>query len=233
VDEDFADCIVFYPHIPRAIDVLLKAMEPEKYSRCVPLVSVGAVVAEGEAIARYGDITITAPFDGRIEFLGATNPGLHEWPDIDHWPIWVEGSETQHRIANLNVGALVFPDGVADSEAYLFALRPVPPSTSLAAGWRWREGHYPSFGVRYAFDHGNVWLNMDRKEGHTFYTIIDLAVFEIESPGSGMPLPEHLRRDKQYSGTLARYWPLIHTATARVLYLGPDTGAAKGRLTSV
>ena len=236
-DEDLTDWVVYYPHIPKAVHRLLKARDPNRYhdNAYTIVATKGSGVQKGQVIARYGDFQVTAPFDGRLEMLGDARPGLHEWPDLQEYR-HIDGTEEEQKIANLNSYALVFPSSIPEKEAYAFALRPIRNQVGLT------ESKFNSFTVRPAFDHGQVYLGMKRpedidkininlgrswklwtkqwKQPYAFYSIIDMAVYNLKDEECGTPVPENLRTDSVYRKELIRYWDLINNAHAMMCCLG-------------
>lgn len=201
-EEDFADCLVHYPHVPKAVNRFLQESDPGTYHDAAYTVlnRAGALVRVGDVIAKYGAFSITAPVEGRLEFVSTARPGLHEWPD----------SSTTRP----NYGALVF-DATAHTEAHSFSIRPVLPEDP-SARWAWKKSEYPYFAVRPAFDRGDVWLDMKRGKGRSFYTVIDLLVYDLKSAGSGIALPPTLAGNQEYRQQLRRYWDLINHAAAEI-----------------
>lgn len=201
-DADLSDCVLYYPHVPKAVDRLLRALEPTRYnsSPYVNIAKVGQGVQRGDVIAQYGDIKITAPYSGRIELIGNADPGKHEWPEPQPFD--------SHSI---NSGRLLFPESIDPTECHAFALRPLRDPEYVG-----ESGNYNWFSVRNAFDHGNVWRDMKKKRGNTFYTIIDLTVCDLKYPGNGIALPQELRDDTGYRDRLMEYWVLINNASASI-----------------
>jgi len=153
---------------------------------------------------------------GRIEFLGSPRPGQLEWPELldsldPDWGDLVDGSPEDKKLREHNSRAIVFDESTDREAAYAFAIRPLQGLKSF-----YDDGFPYSVEVRNAFDHGNVWLDMQQESGYTLYTIIDLAVYEIKSPGSGISIPEELASDPEYRDQLLPYWNLINSASAHV-----------------
>lgn len=218
-DGDLAGCVLYYPHIPKTVDRLLRAREPHKYHDGAFrfLVHLREGVEKGDAIAEYGDFKLTAPFAGRIEFLGDLTPGVYDWPQVLDWraraPEPPEESSSDRELREANLNSITFPDDAQPTSAFAFALRPL--ADPKLAG---RIGYYRYCRVRAAFDHGDVWLDMKRKRGYTLYSVIDMAVFNIKSPGSGIPIPDSLVNEKDFSDKLLAYWDMINSANATIRY---------------
>lgn len=206
--------VLYYPHVPRALDQYLRAVFPTKYNdqSYRIQVSVGDTLRQGEVIATYGYNKITAPCDGEIVFLGGL-PGRLDWPDRRQEDLSVSCSEDPitYEANNINRGAIVFPETVDVGSSYAFAICPNDFNISKY------------YGVRRAFDEGNVWHdgkkptfleNLFGRNGDTVYTTIDLLVCALKYPGSGTKLPEYLLQDKDYRTRLFRYWDLINSAVA-------------------
>lgn len=192
--------VAHYPHIPKAVDTLLRHLSPRKYgpSAYRNLVSQGTFVQKFDVIATYGDIQVTAPYAGKIEMLGLETPGVYEWPDLRSDDENVEFESDESYRFNLNYKALFFPDETDNRKAYAFGIRPEQVSSE----------EYLPLDVHLAYDKGQVWRNMKWRRGRTFYTIIDLVVC------GSLKLPKPLRNNEEYRGELNRYWSLINNARA-------------------
>jgi hypothetical protein len=188
-EDDLGNTEVFYPQIPKTIDRYLKSTNPSKYSdrNFIHRVQEGAFVDNEEIIANYGDITITSPFAGKITWLGAQSPGRYDWEVEDY--------------------KIECPESGEKRFFYSFAVIPVKE----------QEHNAKSVGVRYAFNNGNVWLDMKKQKGDSFYTIIDLLVYELKQPGNGIKLPSNLANDEEYKKKLMKYWSLINNGVPHTI----------------
>lgn len=206
-EEDLADIIIYYPHIPKTIVTLLKALYPDKYDSAdfAPLVQKYAWVEKGQTVAIYGEIEMTAPFSGRIEMLGSHHAGRFEWPET-------EGTTIMKFLNHDN-------DGSAKEEYhYSFALRPLLTDPDYIR----TRTPYNDYHVARAFD--NAELNSKRFMGFIygqppFYTLIDNATACVKGLSSRIQVPISLRKDDEFRKQLIRYWDLINFAVARVVHV--------------
>lgn len=143
-EADLADFLIFYPHIPKAVETLLRHIEPENFTEqsYTNRVKVGEWVTAGTVVASYGGVEISCPVDGRIEMIGHESPGLHEWPDRKPNPEIDPGEDPEGFLReHLNSGSLVFPETVPVREAYSFSVRPIcapatyPTSVYIGLSW--------------------------------------------------------------------------------------------------
>ena len=183
--------ILYFPHIPKTIRILLESLESKTYNyeTLKFLAKEGDFVLKRDVIARYGKIELTAPFDGKIISLGSQETGRYDWPDLEKTSDIIMHSPNQ--------------------DIRLFYAFAISPSKDV-----YLQGSNKTFGVRYSFNHGEVWLDMKRSTGYTFYTYIDLAVYDLKSPGSGIELPDTLKDDEDFKKQLMKYWPLINNGDA-------------------
>ena len=212
-DGDLVDFALYYPHIPKTVDRLLRARQPTKYfdGAFVYLVQKNEVVAQGDVIATYGDFKLTAPFPGRVEFLGNPTPGVYDWQGLAQPPSnELEGEIPDSKdLPQAGMGWIVFSEHVNSLDPYAFALRPLRDGKIYG-----RFGNYLFARVRYAFDNGNVWIPGGKE--YSLYSVIDMAVLNFRHPGSGLPLPESLKTDPHFPQQLIPYWDFINNATATI-----------------
>ncbi|KHE94078.1 MAG: hypothetical protein SCABRO_00156 [Candidatus Scalindua brodae] len=154
-DENLADIIIYYPHIPKTVVTLLKALYPSKYdsARFTPLVKKGAWVEKGQTVGSYGEIKITATYSGRIEMLGNSQAGRFEWPET-------EGTVIKKFLDHDN-------DGSAKEEYhYSFALRPLLTDPDYIRTSTPDNNYY----VARAFDNADVYKNNKKNSGLYLWT---------------------------------------------------------------
>ena len=65
---------------------------------------------------------------------------------------------------------------------------------------------------------GNVWLEGKTHQEYSPYSVIDMAVLDLRSQGSGMPLPDSLKTEPQFRDQLKPYWNFINHANATIRY---------------
>lgn len=217
-EDDLAECVLYYPHIPNTVDRFLQGREPQKYHEGAFsfLVRERDGVEEGGVIATYGDFKLTAPFPGRVEFLGSQTPGKCDWPRLMDYASTAPPNESPAdcELREANYGSIAFPNDTQPDKAFAFALRPLADPKLVG-----KIGYYGCSKVRTAFDRGNVWTNMKKKRGYTLYSVIDMAVCNIKSPGSGIPIPDSLVNEEDFSDKLLPYWDMINSANATICYI--------------
>jgi hypothetical protein len=236
-EADMANIVIYYPHIPKAVNTVLQALDPENYfpSAYKNILKEGTWVRKGDVIARYGRTSITCPFDGRLEMVGNPNPGLNEWPEPQEARhVTGENSTTfEYRLRELNRGHLVYSQDLPERDCFAFAIRPLKEDNFYSHGFTDNLEGSTSFGVRYAFDNGTVFYNEQsvnffddvltkRLKTYALYSIIDMVVYDLKEPGNGIKLPDSIKDDQNLRDELMRYWGLINTGMAPVKYVGPD-----------
>lgn len=84
-ENDLSDTIVYYPHIPKAINEIFIYRLKWKYFKKKPayrnMKRIGDLVRVGDVIAKYGTIEVTSASNGKIVFLSNQQPGKYEWPE--------------------------------------------------------------------------------------------------------------------------------------------------------
>jgi len=172
MEKDLGDKIIYYPHIPYTIDELLKSQRKrnllKKEAVYINLKKIGDWVFQGDVIAKYGDIEITAISDGKIVFISSAQPGKHEWPE---------------RPDN----TIVYPKEINKEDCYCVGIRTLDEYPF--------NGTYnemaPSLQVRYLYNHGKAIF--DNKGLDTFYAIADNA----HVGESAIYIPKHLKNSKE------------------------------------
>ncbi len=183
--------VLYFPHIPKTIKVLLESHEPENFKFKVMefKVNEGDFVFKHDVIGNWGKIELTAPFDGKVISLGSKETGTYDWPNATKSSDMIEHSNRQDV-----------------KKFYAFAIN---PSKEVHL-----HGRNKTFGVRWAFNHGEVWLDMKRSIGYTFYTYIDMAVYHLKDPNNGLEVPSNLKEDDDFREQLMGYWSLINNGDA-------------------
>ena len=217
-EDDFADYAFWFPHFPKAICRLLAAREPEVYAKrgLEFSLSAGDFVSEGQVIGRFGDIEVTAPFDGTLTFVGGNKVGIADWfhgrqiawdPDVDPQVAVVK------KLSDGEGGfptEIEFEESLSEDECYLFALAPhIERSKIPDDAW---------IGINRAFDGGRTHRSDNQLTPYTFATLIDKTVQRIKSSSGnhGLPLPDALSTDEEFERLLVGYWQRITNGTATV-----------------
>jgi len=209
--EQLTSSVTYYPAIPKSVVKLLTEMSAP-YRTTVNLqfkVKVGELVSKDDTIAVFGEHRVTAPENGRIEFLGGTTQGLHEWQFEE-----AEYDEKYENLVSLGSRAVQLPTDAKMDEFFLFGIRFLTSFTDTYA--------VPC--ARFAYDAGSVWIKEPAFNWFTFkyeyvqslYSKIDLSVADFKGPRSYY-LTDDLIEDDEFRRSIMPYWVFINSAAPMVV----------------
>jgi hypothetical protein len=210
-NDALSDFECFIPHIPKSIYQCLKLISAKKFDSTNFKFHVGQghSVSKGDVIATLGCINIKAPFDGMVNWIGSSTPGIYEWNDEKNVTVWEPYNGSQRIFKWIpKTWVISCPKEKDEKHFYMYSIIPTTEVTWLNNFW-----------IHYSFD-DHTWPNgpyfdsvfTGRKHKFTtLYGLLDRMSWALER--QGQKLPDSFFQDSNFKTEILKYHVLFGGGT--------------------